>query len=412
MKILTVNISDGQGGAARASYRLHKALLKEGIDSQMLVQHKSNDDYTILGPRTNIEKGIASMGYVLDALPLRLYKNKMKTTFSSSWFSFSGVVDRINRINPDIVHLHWICGSMIKIENLTKINAPIVWTLHDNWLFTGGCHIMWECEKYKADCGACVKLGSQKEYDLSRKIFNRKKRTFSKIENMTIVGVSQWITDCSKSSTLLQERKHITLPNLIDTSIYKPFSKNHARELWNLPKDKKLVLFGANSAISDRNKGFKELSEALYKFKYEDVELVVFGSSTPKESQSFGFKTHYLGYFHDDVSLITLYSSVDVVVIPSLQESFGQIASESMACGIPVVAFGHTGLLDIVEHKSNGYLAKPFDSSDLANGIEWILNYENYDELCKNAREKILKEFESEVVVKRYIKLYKGILNA
>ena len=154
------------------------------------------------------------------------------------------------------------------------------------------------------------------------------------------------------------------------------------------------------------------MSEALYKFKYEDVELVVFGSSTPKESQSFGFKTHYLGYFHDDVSLITLYSSVDVVVIPSLQESFGQIASESMACGIPVVAFGHTGLLDIVEHKSNGYLAKPFDSSDLANGIEWILNYENYDELCKNAREKILKEFESEVVVKRYIKLYKGILNA
>jgi glycosyltransferase involved in cell wall biosynthesis len=83
-----------------------------------------------------------------------------------------------------------------------------------------------------------------------------------------------------------------------------------------------------------------------------------------------------------------------------------------MSCGTPVVAFGATGLLDIIDHKLNGYLAKPFDTTDLANGIEWMLNLEKkeYNNLCKNAREKVEKEFDSKVVAKKYIKLYKDIL--
>jgi glycosyltransferase involved in cell wall biosynthesis len=101
---------------------------------------------------------------------------------------------------------------------------------------------------------------------------------------------------------------------------------------------------------------------------------------------------------------------VDVMVVPSLQEAFGQTASESMACGTPVVAFGATGLLDIVDHKINGYLAKPFDTDDLKNGIEWVLNTPNYDELCKNAREKVLREFDSKIVAKRHIELYEEVL--
>lgn len=124
----------------------------------------------------------------------------------------------------------------------------------------------------------------------------------------------------------------------------------------------------------------------------------------------FGFKTHYLGHLHDDVSLVTLYSSVDVMIVPSLKEAFGQTASEAMACRTPVVAFGATGLLDIVDHKTNGYLAKPFDTDDLAYGIEWVLNAPNYDELSYNAREKVLREFESVVVAEKYVELYKEVL--
>ena len=94
----------------------------------------------------------------------------------------------IEEINPDIVHLHWINGGMIKIEDLVKIYKPIVWSLHDNFAFTGGCHIKWECEKYKTKCGACPRLGSNKEYDLSRWVWNRKNKVFKQLNNLTIVG--------------------------------------------------------------------------------------------------------------------------------------------------------------------------------------------------------------------------------
>ncbi len=414
MKILIVNTSDIQGGAARASYRLHKSLLNQNINTKMLVQSKRSDDYTVLTiSKTKIKKGIDLLRPLIDSIPTRFYKNKTKTLFSPSWFGFSNIVDTINEINPDIVHLHWVCNSMIRIEEIPDIKAPIVWSLHDNWAFTGGCHIMWECEKYQSECGACPRLGSIKVNDLSRKIFHRKEKAFREKKDMTIIGLSRWLNEASMSSTLLKNKKHVNLPNPIDTKLFKPFDKEKSRELWDLPQEKKLVLFGANSAISDINKGFKELSEAITKLdKNTNIEFVVFGSSEPENALDFGLKTHYKGTLTDDISLVTLYSAVDVMVVPSLQEAFGQTASEAMSCGTPVVAFGSTGLLDIVDHKSNGYLAKPYNIDDLKNGIEWILNYFEYDKLCESAREKVLREFDSVVVAQKYIELYKSILNA
>ena len=83
---------------------------------------------------------------------------------------------------------------------------------------------------------------------------------------------------------------------------------------------------------------------------------------------------------------------------------------ESLACGTPVVGFDIGGNGDMIEHQKNGYLAKSFEIDDLANGIEWVLNAEDYDELCQNAREKVLKEFDSVVVANKYIELYGDIL--
>lgn len=412
MKILIVNTSDIEGGAARAAYRLHKALLSQGVDSQMLVQSKSSDDYTVITETVKVKKTLNKLRPFLDSLPIRFYKERTKTLFSSSWLPFSNIVDKINQINPDIVHLHWICHGMMRIEDMVRINAPIVWSLHDNWAFTGGCHIKWECEKHKDNCGTCPRLGSDKEHDLSRKIWNRKKKVFSKLPNMTIVGLSRWLEGCAKESSLFRDKKVVNLPNPIDTKCFQPFDKQKSRDLWNLPQDKKLVLFGANSAISDINKGFVQLSEALHKLIDKNIEFVVFGSSEPKESQSFGFPTHYLGQLHDDVSLVTLYSAVDVMIVPSLQENLSNTIMESLACATPVVAFNVGGNNDMIEHCKNGYLAKPFDTTDLACGIEWVLNAPNYDELCINARNKVLKEFDSIVVAEKYIALYKEIKNA
>lgn len=184
MKILIVNTSDIDGGAARAAYRLHKALITQGIDSQMLVQSKSSDDYRVVGENHKIRRILNKLRPFLDSIPIRFYKNRTKTLFSSSWLTFSSIVDKINEINPDIVHLHWICNGMIKIEDIARIKAPIVWSLHDMWAFTGGCHYDEECGRYEQECGNCKVLGSNKDNDLSKNVFKMeifKMASFQKI---------------------------------------------------------------------------------------------------------------------------------------------------------------------------------------------------------------------------------------
>lgn len=405
MKILIVNTSDIQGGAARAAYRLHKALLAEGVDSQMLVQSKASDDFTVIGPQTKIQKALGKIRPTLDSLPVLRYKGRTRTLFSPGWLPFSGLADKINSLKPDVVHLHWIAGGMMRIEDLAKIKAPIVWSLHDMWAFTGGCHYDEECGAYQNQCGQCPVLRSDKKFDLSSKVLLRKQASFARLPNLTIVGLSKWMAECASSSSLFKDTPVVNLPNPIDTQTFAPFDQFVARQLLNLPLDRKLILFGAMGATSDPRKGFKELAQAL-ELLSPDYELVVFGSSEPKTPQGFKQKAHYLGHLHDDISLRVLYSAADVMVVPSLQENLSNAIMESLACGTPVVGFAIGGNEDLIEHHQTGYLAKPFDIEDLAFGINWILNHDNPSALTDAAREKVLCEFDSEVVAKKYIKLY------
>ncbi len=411
MKILIVNTSDLEGGSARASYRLHKSLLAIHVDSKMLVQNKSSDDFTVIAETSKLRKGFNKLRPTIDSLPIGFFKERTKTLFSPSWFGFSNIIDQINEMNPDIVHLHWICGGMMTIEDIARIKAPIVWSLHDMWAFTGGCHYDEECQGYEKECGNCKVLGSDKENDLSKKIFKRKQKAFTQKKDITIVGISNWLNECSKNSTLLKDKNHINLPNPLDTNIFKPFDKEKARELWGLPKDKKLVLFGAMEATSDPRKGFYELMESLEKIEDSNVELVIFGSERCEDTKDLGFNVYYLGQLYDDVSLVTLYNSVDVMIVPSLQENLSNAIMESLACGVPVVGFDIGGNADMIDHERNGYLAKPFSTIDLAFGIEWVLNNYNYKILCQNARNKVLNNFDSVVLAEKYIELYKSIVD-
>ena len=409
MKILIVNTSDIEGGAARAAYRLHQALLENKINCQMLVISKKSDDYTVHSFYKKRDQLINKLRSFFDTFPIRRYKNK--TLFSPAWISSPSVVNKINSLNPDVVHLHWINAGMLSIDDLTKIKAPIVWSLHDMWAFTGGCHYDELCGAYKKECGECVVLASNKKNDISRKIHNKKLYSYSKIEDITIVGLSRWLTDCARDSSLFQDKKVVNLPNPIDCKVFHSFEKLNARELWNFPKDKKLVLFGAMGATSDFRKGFFELSEAFKYINRGDVEFIVFGSSKPLNPPDIGCKTTYIGRLSDDVSLVTLYSAVDIMVVPSKQENLSNAIMESLACATPVIGFDIGGNSDLIDHKKNVYLAQPFDSVDLANGIEWVLDNENYAELCFDARAKVVNNFDSKVVAEKYANLYKKIIN-
>ena len=411
MKVLIVNFSDLYGGASRATYRLHKALLNAGCDSKMLVQDKISNDYTVIPTSTKkIPRGVDLLRPTIDQLPLRRYKERTKTPFSVAWFGFNDIATKINSFQADVVHLHWICRGMVKIGDLLKIKAPIVWSFHDMWAFTGGCHYDEDCNGYLQQCGSCKVLRSQKKNDLSCRIFREKAKVYPQIMDLTVIGLSKWIMECSEQSHLLKGVRHVNIPNPINAEQFKPFDKIKSRELWALPQNKKLILFGAMDSTTTPRKGFDELTKALDNIQDSDVEIVIFGSPKPENPPQFKFETHYLGHLSDDISLMTLYSAVDVTIVPSLQENLSNVILESLACATPVVGFDIGGNSDLVDHKQNGYLARPFDIADLTDGVEWVLNSKEYDKLSHNSREKVLAEFDSKIVVPRYIDLYKSLL--
>ncbi|MDO8886366.1 glycosyltransferase family 4 protein [Candidatus Oleimmundimicrobium sp.] len=412
MKILIINTHDISGGAARAAYRLHQALLEAGVESRMLVQSKKSADETVIGRKsiTIAQKAVGIVRPQLDGLPTRIYNHKTKTLFSPSWVPMSSVIRGIENFDPDVVHLHWICGGMMSIEDIGKIKKPIVWSLHDMWAFTGGCHYDKECGKYVTSCGSCSVLGSKKEYDLSRHVFLRKQKAFADMDNIIIIGLSRWLADCAQKSALFASKRVLNLPNPIDTRIFAPIKKQEARMVLNLPMDKKIILYGAMSATSDPRKGYNELIKALRMIPQDsDTELLVFGSSGSDNTLDCNFKIHYLGNIHEDL-LPSLYSAADVMVVPSLQENLSNAIMESLACGTPVIAFAIGGNGDLIDHKLNGYLAEPFSSADLAEGISCVLNSAHPELLAQNAREKVLRCFDRKVVAKKYIELYKSVI--
>jgi len=414
MKVLQVNYVDSKGGAARAAYRLHKYLPLRDIDSTMIVQSKLSNDTTVIGPKTQVAKGLSLLQPKIDSFILNLYSNTDKTLYSPA-IAPNNLVHAINKTNTDIVHLHWINGGFIRIEVLKNINKPVIWTMHDLWPFSGGCHYPFECTKYKNKCGSCPILHSIKDNDLSRWVWNRKQKSWKSL-NLLPVSPSNWLAECARESSLFHNKRIEVIPNGLDLNYFKPIEKNTARESWSLPRDKKLILFGAMNATTDKRKGFHHLKSALHKLALSNlrnhIELIVFGASAPSDAFDLGFKVNYLGQLHDDVSLCLLYSAADVFVAPSIQENFSNTVVEALACGTPTVAFNIGGMPDMIEHKINGYLAEAFVPEDLAAGIEWILGDKTRcQELSKAARAKTEKELSIILMAERYKKLYHEVLS-
>jgi len=412
LKIVTVNISDVHGGATRAAKRLHSALLQEGVDSVFLANLKSGNEGEVIGKQGLLSKIIYKIKYRLDVQSLKPYQLKNQTPFSPGRFGDSNIVQQINELEPDIVHLHWIGGAMIKIQDLARIKSPIVWSLHDDWAYTGGCHIKWDCKKYTSACGSCPVLNSNKESDLSHQVFTAKKKVYDQMDSLTVVGLSRWIGHCASESKLLENAKVVQLPNPINTAKFRPSDKLKSRDALNLPADKKLILFGAMNAGGDVRKGFVELKSAINLMGETDVELVVFGMDKPTVDQGFQYKVHYMGNIDEDDILIKLYQSADVCLVPSLQENLSNVIMESLACGTPVVGFKIGGNSDMIDHKVNGYLAKPYEVEDLSEGISYVISQSNQNNLSANSREKVLNNFDEKLVVKRYLELYENIIES
>lgn len=396
-------------GAGRAALRLHQALCKRGCDSSVLVSDRFSGVPSVLEP-----SGLTRFYKKLQPILVNSYIQK-KLTSNSSAFSAnltpSLLCRQINEQKPDIVHLHWIGWDFFKIEEMRKLKGNIVWTLHDMWPFTGGCHYDEGCGRYREKCGDCPLLKNKSANDLSHKIWKRKRNAWKGME-INVVTPSCWMATSAKESSLFKEKRIDVIANGLDPETYKPADKIEARKRLNLPTDKNLVLFGAANALGNPRKGFNVLKGAIEKLSRSmpDAELVIFGATCPASSSSFALKTHHMGNLADDVSLALLYSAADLFVAPSLQDNLPNTVMEALFCGIPVVAFNIGGMPDMIEHQKNGCLAKPFDENDLAGGIRWCLNEKRKTSLGESAREKAVEQFSIETQATRYLDLYNEII--
>ncbi len=324
--------------------------------------------------------------------------------WSLNQFSYS-IADAINAFAADIVQLHWVGDNFLPIGQLARIRAPIVWTLRDMWAFSGGCHYAGDCLQYRAHCGDCPQLVKASAGDISARVQAEKRRAWSGLP-LTIVTISEWLADCARASSLLGDRRIEVIGNPIDSRVFKPLDRAAARQAFNLPLGKQLILFGAIGGTSDPRKGFPYLAEALTMLPNDGrSELVLFGSARYEEIDV-GRPVHQVGRLHDEISLSALYSACDVYVHPATQEALGKTLMEALACGTPCVAFAGTGPDDMVAHRLDGYLARMKDSADLAAGLEWTLAQSWSREALHR---RIVARYGVERISEQYVRLYESL---
>jgi glycosyltransferase involved in cell wall biosynthesis len=404
MKVLILN-TYAKGGAGIAASRLKKALNGAGIQADILTSAEVGSRWTFYAER-------------LSFVP---FERDKSVRFSFSLANFGKNITQHPLVQAaDILHLHWINQgflSLKSIRDLAKLGKPIVWTLHDMWTFTGGCHYSRGCTHFKNNCGNCPYLRFSSKNDLSFRVLNRKKRLFP--ADIQYVTCSAWLRNTARTSALLREAAIQAIPNPIDTAVFKP-SDVTAREQFKselgMQKGAFALLFAAMK-ISEERKGFQYLSQALdlIKAQHPDlaIEIVVMGKSEIEPLMTLPYPVHLLGMIQEAADLSLVYGACDVFVIPSLEDNLPNTVMESLACGTPVVGFDTGGIPEMVEHEKEGIIVPQKDSKELAEGIARILQSTETEmqEFRTAARQKVISNYDESIVAHLYQQVYESLID-
>lgn len=372
MKILHIQYRMPPSG--NACFRLHCAMLKQGIDSYILNIENSVQRYRVQGlpmgvcwivqkfikmlQRKLIEKQMIADGTLYDQLPV----------------VGASITDVSTVRQADVIYFHWIAGGCLtirEIRSLAETGKPIVFFMHDAWNATGGCHYNFDCEEYRNGCEKCPIIRT----NLSSKYVVVKKKLFSQFDNIIFITPSAWLRNVVEESYAISGRKVFIVENVVDETVFKPRDKKLARQILNLPKDKTIITFGCQGGTSNAIKGWTYLQNALGLLDYDDIVIVIYGSDFQKDiAARVDHPLIFLGPVFDELKLALISNASDVFVSPSLSESYGMSLKENILCGTPVVAFDNTAIGEIVKTGITGYLAKNKDCEDLARGIKYIID--------------------------------------
>lgn len=416
MRVLLVNTSERIGGAAIAANRLMEALKDNGIKAKMLVRDKQTDQITVVALDPSVKHQIQ---FVWERVVIWIANKFKKNNLFLVDIANTGtdITEMPEFKQADVIHLHWVNQGFLSLKDIDKIIAsgkPVVWTLHDMWPFTGICHYANECDKYQNECHNCPLIyGGGSKHDLSNKIYNQKKQMY-KGAHLSFVGCSKWMEGLARKSSLLVGQNILSIPNAINTNLFKPRSKRDARLKYNLPDDKKLLLFGSLK-VTDKRKGFDYLVEACNLIKQqhpalaEQLAVIVMGNKAAEIQEKIPFPVYNMDYVGSEKDLVDVYNSADLFVTPSLQDNLPNTIVEAMSCGIPCVGFNVGGIPQMIDHLHNGYVAEYKNASDFANGIYWCLTEGGYESLSEMAYRKASATYSESNVAMQYINLYNKI---
>ena len=407
MKILHVNFSDNYGGAAIAVMRIHKLLLRNKIDSSLLVSDKIlNEPKTFSINKTSEKLKNIIKGSINRNLKF-FFKSKNKTTHSLNIIP-SSLLCEINKFNADIVNLHWIGNETISISQINKIKAKLVWTLHDMWPFCGAEHYT-NNKRFEYGYKLSNKPTNETGLDIKKYIWVKKTRYSKKIKK--IIVTSSWMKNTAKKSFLFKDKQITEIPLPIDVNNWNYIKNNkYIKKLLKIEQNKKIIVFGSDNYLKNERKGLKFYLNLVKKLNKDKYQFIVFGENNHEEFNSYLKKLNIkkkilnVGKFKDELSLKIFYSSVDLLILPSVQESFGLIAQEGSIMGVPSVVFNNTGLTSVIDHKKNGYLSKANSNEDIYAGAKWCLsNLKRYKVSIYSK-----KKFNEQNIINNYLKFLKS----
>jgi glycosyltransferase involved in cell wall biosynthesis len=421
------------GGAAVAANRLHRALQKqlwgdELIESTLLVgtpnrleKHRSAPGVTYLANNFLAEQ-TAFGRFVAERLYFLPHERDTSVRFQFSPARFGANLNFHPAIQQaDVLHLHWINFGFLSLSGLQSLFAlgkPIVWTLHDQWAFTGGCHYSRGCTHFLTHCHQCPYLKKPGEQDLSSQIFEQKQKLFAEA-SIHFTPPSRWLAAEAQRSTLLQRFPFTVIPYAINQRIFRPIGRAEANARFALSdrdNDRKIsarLLFGSAN-VTDTRKGFRYFADALTLLHQQHPELapeiLVFGKGRSYLFDELPYPVRHLGLLTSEEDIVAAYNAADALVVPSLEDNLPNTVIEALACGTPVVGFRTGGIPEMIVHEETGFLADTGSAQQLADGLAFVLTHPNPELLRQNARQSAETQFSEDVVAQQHVDLYKKML--
>lgn len=376
MTLRVIHISITAWSEQTAAGRIKRAQRESGLDvvSVALLAPSSGECF-MLDKNVSIATKKRRFYERLDSIPVRLSPGRRRDLPWSTGWTGRRFSTLINRLRPDVVNFHWLTNGLVDLFDIRRIDSPVVFTLHDVWAVTGGCHCNLGCDLWSTGCHRCPQLGrSVMGFEFAPILRQRKLSAYAKVANLSVVTPSRWLADMTSQSKTFDGRKVSVIPNCLDISLFRPGDLHLAKRQLGLSSNAFVIGFGAVEAISTSYKGYDLLVAAMGSLRergVQDVELVVFGAD--KSDVALPYPAKFLGHIDSEIDMARIYNAMDLYVTPSRQDNFPGTVVEATACGTPVVAFDIGGMSDLVRHCVSGYLAIPFDVRDLADGIEFFL---------------------------------------